>query len=101
MPSHRGNHLSGDPVRLLQLVKEALATGTMRQVEVADAVLPALDVATVSPTGPWPDFIDAMVEEVATGARYRLIDLGDEQITASSSRTAISEVRRPSCATAT
>ena len=61
-----------DLVRVLQLVKKALASGAMRQVELADAVLPAIDLATVSPTGPWPDFIDAMVEEVGTGARYRL-----------------------------
>jgi hypothetical protein len=58
---------------VIRVVAEAVRSGELRALALSDEPFTeSCDILQLSPTGPWPDFLDLRFEEVETGKRFRL-----------------------------
>jgi hypothetical protein len=60
-----------DLVVVLREVNAYVAQGRLHQLEVSNPSFPECSLKEISETGPWPDYIEGLLEDSA-GYRYRL-----------------------------
>ena len=60
-----------DLVAVLRELKSGLTQGSLRQIDVRDPLVPTTSLIDIAEQGPWPDYIEAIVEDTE-GHRYRL-----------------------------